>query len=335
VDVLSARPKTEDVMPTEPKQDASGAISEPRRVERIPANGALSERWKLTCVCGKRIYSPFHSSQPCGRCPVCGRRMRLPGYKASSRTVNATASQKRITKKLEKSYVSNLIKNENLGTQACYSNDNASISSSNKQLVASLGAALVVGHDAQSARAAEEVGTIIMEGPEVEELERQLSIQRAAVVKTADLLRAHRVSETMRSGIISAWPLAGKLPRALAGFIDLTFCTTAAGVLVALTAAGVLPGAGCHPAVLITAFLTSGLLNDILLQATCGGLGKRMVVLVLRRRNGQDLEPQRILARALLKWILLPGWLLAFVDPAERSLHDLACGTLVLKGRAR
>ena len=42
-----------------------------------------------------------------------------------------------------------------------------------------------------------------------------------------------------------------------------------------------------------------------------------------------------ILLRAIAKWLLIPGWVLAFFHPAERALHDLLCNTCVLKGRVR
>jgi len=349
VEVPAARPKVEAVKPDESNKEdpgaPSGEISEPRHVERIPAEGALSERWKLTCVCGKRIYSPFHSSQPYGRCPKCGRRMRLPGYKAGSRKAKEAAPERPVPPTPGQPETLADAKLADLITKDAVLKDDLELlpvsagpSTSKTDRTGSASTTQALGHPEPKpadAGDADEVGTIVMEGPEVEELQRQLSVQRASAVKTADLLRAHRVSDAVRSGIISAWPLAGKLPRALAGFIDLTFCTTAAGVIVALTAAGFLPDTGRHPAVLITAFLTAGLINDILLQLTGGGLGKRLVVLALRRRAGQDVEPPRLIARAILKWLLLPGWLLAFVDPAERALHDLACGTLVLKGRTR
>ena len=43
----------------------------------------------------------------------------------------------------------------------------------------------------------------------------------------------------------------------------------------------------------------------------------------------------QVLLRALAKWLLLPGWILAAMDTQERTLHDLLCGTLVLQGRRR
>ena len=55
-----------------------GEILEPPHLER------LEKSWKLTCFCGKRILSPLTSEMPVGRCPKCGRRLRLPGYRPKS-----------------------------------------------------------------------------------------------------------------------------------------------------------------------------------------------------------------------------------------------------------
>ena len=78
-----------------------------------------------------------------------------------------------------------------------------------------------------------------------------------------------------------------------------------------------------------------GLINDILLQILGGSFGKRLVVLTLRDLNGFEPSIPRLAVRALIKWTLIPGWLIGLVDPEGRCLHDWVCGTIVLKARNR
>lgn len=155
-------------------------------------------------------------------------------------------------------------------------------------------------------------------------------------MRTADILRSSKVSErTPGPGLISAWPLAGRLPRALAGFIDLTLGMVAATLIVVGGSMGLLPENSRYLVVPVVAFFTAVLLNDCLLQSFGGSIGKRLVVLTLRTPDGLPPALPVILLRALLKWLLFPGWLLALVHPAQRSLHDLICNTYVMKGRVR
>jgi uncharacterized RDD family membrane protein YckC len=159
---------------------------------------------------------------------------------------------------------------------------------------------------------------------------------RAAALRTADILRSKKLSERVDgSSLISAWPLAGHLPRALAGFIDLTLGLVAAMLIVVGGSLGVLPENSRYWLVPVVAFYTAVLLNDCLLQASGGSIGKRLVVLTLRTPDGMAPTVPAVLLRAVIKWLLLPGWLLAFVHPTQRALHDLLCNTCVLKGRVR
>ena len=291
-----------------------GEVFEPRHVEHL--SDAQGERWKLTCFCGKRILSPEHSDFPVGRCPKCGRRLRLPGFRSKSPRTKAHV----------------------VGASASGTGRPVPPTPGLSETVADLPALdLQAGAGALPVDAQDDIGTIVMEPLELQPLARDTGVNRDAAIETADRLRAHKVATPEQSdpGLISAWPLAGRLSRALAGFIDLTLGTLAVGAVMTLASLKILPEACLHPAVGLAAFLTAGLLNDVLMQLGGGGLGKRMVVLTLRKRGGQPLDASSAVLRGLLKWALMPGWLLAFVDPAQRALHDVICETVVLKGRTR
>jgi uncharacterized RDD family membrane protein YckC len=354
-------------------------VLEPRHVERIPAAAGEPERWKLTCYCGKRIVSPFKVGQPTGRCPKCGRRLKLPGYKpersrrqSSSDHIPAkpvpptpglpetmadmkladvakaeaalAAEQIGAPRKPKSAEPNTATLTDDLNLQPVAKESKESPEELRKKFSASSTLDLhgvIQPQNLQGDLAAEpapdnedEIGTIVMDAEDAQAI-RETGANKAAAVHTADILRAHKISTVERSGLISAWPLAGKLPRALAGFIDLTFATTAMGTIIVLASLKILPESCQHFAVALAAFLAAGMINDVFLQMTGGTLGKRLVVLALRRRGGRPMDAGRTVLRAVLKWLLIPGWIIAFVDPAERALHDLICGTLVLKGRTR
>ncbi|MGD0091693.1 MAG: RDD family protein [Planctomycetota bacterium] len=135
---------------------------------------------------------------------------------------------------------------------------------------------------------------------------------------------------------ISAWPLAGKLARALAAFIDLTLAVALTGVVFVLARKQVLPELLLRKELVFPLLVAAGVLNDGFIHMLSGAsIGKRLVVLTTRTANGAEMGLARTFLRGLLKWLLIPGWLLALVDPSERTLHDLLCNTLVLKGRAK
>ncbi|MCW8133683.1 MAG: RDD family protein [Planctomycetota bacterium] len=332
-----------------PAKGFDGAF-EPRHVERVKGGAGEPDRWKLTCYCGKRIVSPLRVGQATGRCPKCGRRLKLPGYRPGSGRRSSTSDRvpaKPVppTPGLPETLADVKIKDvaaaqKDLARAKARSAepDTATIvddlALSPSSLALSKAETKPLDGSAPKTDEEDEIGTIVMEFDE-EALIRETGANKAAALKTADILRAHKISSVERSGLISAWPLAGKLPRALSGFIDVTFATTAMGLVVVMASLKILPESCQHVAVAVAAFIAAGLINDVLLQMTGGTLGKRLVVLVVRRRGGREVEPGRLVLRACLKWLLIPGWLVAFVDPAERSLHDIVCGTLVLKGRAR
>lgn len=162
-----------------------------------------------------------------------------------------------------------------------------------------------------------------------------------AALTAADRLRPHRpsartVAKRTASGRISAWPLAGKGRRFLAAFIDLSLCGGIAGVVLVLAGKDVLAPL-CSPLqTLLATLLLALVFNDSVIHLIWGGsVGKKLVLIVVRDENGQDCGPLRVLLRAVLKWLLIPGWIIGAFDSAERTVHDLFAGTLVLRGRRR
>lgn len=165
------------------------------------------------------------------------------------------------------------------------------------------------------------------------------SINLTAASTAAARLRPSRVLPAERartsSGRISAWPLAGRVRRLLAAFIDFSFAAALAATAVAL--------AGRHVRELFTpvqllcgTLLLLLLFNDTVVHLLLGGsLGKHLVMLAIRTEAGAACGFFRLLARTALKWLFIPGWLIGALDPAQRAAHDLLAGTLVLKGRPR
>lgn len=167
---------------------------------------------------------------------------------------------------------------------------------------------------------------------------REAKIQLCASATAADRLRPSRREHTLRasSGRVSAWPLAGRGRRLLAAFIDFSLAGSLSAAVVLLTGVHAL-----EPLVPPLCFVL-GLLflilifNDTAVHVLLGGsIGKHLVVLDIRTEDGALCGAGRLLARALLKWVFIPGWLIGALDSAERTGHDLLAGTLVLKGRPR
>ncbi|GMV83431.1 MAG: hypothetical protein AMXMBFR7_46150 [Planctomycetota bacterium] len=364
-------------------------VIDPTRVDRVTSSDG-TERWKLTCLCGKRIHVPFRPQHPIGRCPKCGRRLRLPGFKGPSsdkaahkpaavlaeteplvRTSEVAEAAKRLAETERRvDPAATTVKRDGPPPHAASTvrKDGPPPRASTQELEARLNqvpeaaeihkgsisstqdigkglAPVAVSEAAEVERAVDEsedeVGTIVMEPGEQEALTAQLRQEqrtgREAALRTADMLRKNKgaAESGTNFGRISAWPLAGRLPRVLAGFIDLTLNMLITGIVVALGSLGLLPAGVLHPVVLLLIFFLTGLFNDAILQLTGGSLGKRLVVLTVRARGGQVPNLPMTLLRGALKWLLMPGWIVGVFDPAERTLHDLVCGTLVLKGRTR
>jgi len=378
LDAPSDAPAPKAAAPGTPKDEFDGEIFEPRHVDRGTSRHG-EECWKLTCPCGKRIHSPIKSEIASGRCPKCGRRLRLPGFRPSHKQVQAApekaaapapalelalaaapnapsapttpmpgpAVKDPSPAKLEAAALpapavrgSRIVPKEQASphdTIVLDADEAAGLRLEDKPTTPEMpgftGPATAAAPE--HPKSDDEIGTIVLEPDEAPSPARkEMSVGRNSALTTADKLRAHHVTDTA-SGIVSAWPLAGKLPRILAGFVDLTFATVASGLLVGLAALKILPESFLNPLVAIAAFVAAGLVNDCILQVSGGGLGKRLVVLALRSRRGNEVPWTTCMLRGLVKWLILPGWLMAFFDPAERSLHDIICGTLVLKGRHR
>jgi len=272
--------------------------------------------WKLTCACGKHIRTPAAVDQPYGKCPKCGQMLKMPGYLLSKGPVLVSARPGE-------------------GPVAAPSQRN--------KLVAD--ALLAGGEGAAKSEAPAEKSTSKKKDDETETVTTPAvvvseRISRESSLRTADLLRPHHTAAAGESedvgDRISAWPLAGKATRTLAAFIDVTFATLLAGTVMILASKHLLPAIFRRWEMVFILLVLAGVLNDGILHALWGGsIGKRLVVIVVKTAGGRQLGVARTILRALLKWLLIPGWVIGLVDPNERTLHDLLCNTLVLKGRAK
>jgi uncharacterized RDD family membrane protein YckC len=309
-----------DPIPPAPVADAKPAKAPSGTHDQAPQYELVTEldgqdHWKVTCFCGKRLLTPTRSENAYGRCPRCGRRIRLPGHDALLKTLDfsigpAPASGEKPGEQIERKKSATFTKAD-----------------LDKALE------LVLAQD----DIVTELALLVPEVP----LTADPVITATAAMTAADRLRPQRPDSGRDpsgsgSGHIAAWPLAGKIRRGLAGFIDLTFAMGTTALITVLALKGVLPRTWVGWGSVLALFLGSGFFNDGLLHLLLGGsLGKKLVVIVIRQFAGSSMQPGRALLRACCKWLLIPGWFIAAIDPAERSLHDLLCGTLVLRGRPK
>jgi hypothetical protein len=151
--------------------------------------------------------------------------------------------------------------------------------------------------------------------------------------RAADKLRPDSTrSRVPRTGLVSAWPSAGKAPRALAAFIDLTLALALAALLFVL--APWLPVHFSSNTFRVAAVLLGLWLNEGVLQWFWNGsIGKKLCVIALREETGDALSAENALLRPFVKLALLPLWPLAFFSATGQAVHDKLLGTVVLKGR--
>jgi hypothetical protein len=276
-----------------------------------------SEFWKVTCFCGKRLLTPTKSENAYGRCPKCKRRIRLPGYDALLKTLDIT-----------------------LPPEGAASAAGSGTAPAPNTISARAKSGTFTKSDLDKA-----LDLVLAQDDVVTEVALlQAEQPRAhldAAFTAAEKLRPQRSESGVErtgsgSGHIAAWPLAGSVRRCLAGFIDLTFALTTTALIVMLAIRGAIPQAFSRVEVVLLVLVCAGVFNDGVIQLLLGGsLGKKLVVVVVRTLAGTGMEPSRTLLRALFKWLLIPGWIIGAVDPAQRTLHDILCGTLVLKGRVK
>jgi uncharacterized RDD family membrane protein YckC len=269
----------------------------------VPVRGEDGkDYWRLICECGKHVRTPAAVVQPYGRCPKCGRMLKMPGFLLSQKQAGAASRPAEAAPSLQGG--------KGAGAGGGVLQAEPKPSEDETQPVNS-GAALLE----------ERVG-------------------RDAAVVAADRLRpAHaggNASGEAADSRISAWPLAGRHARTLAAFIDLTVAVALTGVVVVLAKKQVLPDLLLRRELVVVVLVAAGVLNDGFIHMLSGAsLGKRLVVLTTRTANGAEMGLARTFLRGLLKWLLVPGWVIGLVDPSERTLHDLLCNTLVLKGRPK
>jgi uncharacterized RDD family membrane protein YckC len=296
-------------------------------IEPVSVENVTTEKgacWKLVCPCNKRILVPQKAASATGRCPKCGRLLRLPSRSSQSKPSPVSPEPPPRSESASRAHA------------PLPATDDDDLSDLVLDIPPSPSHAPRTTHQPPApapiqSECPKPPEPEVAAAPRIEE-----PASRAAALRTADILRSSKVSErTPGPGLISAWPLAGRLPRALAGFIDLTLGMIAATLIIIGGSLGLLPENSRYLVVPVVAFFTAVLLNDCLLQAFGGSIGKRLVVLTLRTPDGLAPSIPIILLRAFIKWLLFPGWLVALVHPAQRSLHDLICNTYVMKGRVR
>ncbi|HEY3321995.1 MAG TPA: RDD family protein [Planctomycetota bacterium] len=337
----SEEPSVSDGPPLKTEDVPARAVETPPRCEKVhDADG--KEYWKLTCFCGKHVRSPASIDQPYGRCPKCGRRMKLPGYLLSGRPflISARPGQGPLAAPSRTIKLNGSESKGNTPPTAALNEDAAALATAENDIKKYETPVLqkAVSVDKPAGETPHEPAyddTIPLLADD--DAPEPTDVARAAASTAADRLRPHHAEDHgYDAGRISAWPLAGKLSRALAAFIDVTFATTLTGTIVALASHDVLPALFLSKEMVLALLVLSGVLNDGLIHVIWGGsLGKKLVVIVTRNAYGEELGALHLLIRALLKWMLIPGWILGLIDPNERTLHDLLCGTLVLKGRTR
>jgi len=305
--------------PSDPDNGSIVSLGDIARCELIRDTEGR-EWWKMACVCGKRVRSPARTQQPYGKCPKCGRRLKLPGYLLSRPPVliSAAPGDKPVIAADKNPKPAEAPKAE---TSPKKENREVDAESETRDVVPLRD---------------EQIPTLLDDESEtvvVEAVLADMRVNQAAFQRVANSLRPTHINGES-SGRISAWPLAGMIRRALAAFVDLTLAVMLAGIVVVLASVDVLPPALLRGEVVFLLLILAGWLNDGVLQLLLGEtLGKRLVVVVTRTLDGAELSVLRLLLRALLKWLIVPGWLIALIDPNERALHDLICGTLVLRGR--
>jgi uncharacterized RDD family membrane protein YckC len=144
------------------------------------------------------------------------------------------------------------------------------------------------------------------------------------------------IARCTASGRVSAWPLAGLGRRLLAAFIDFSLCSAITGVLVAAGGKELLEQFRTPLPLLLALLLLALIFNDTVIHLLWGGsIGKNLVLLAVQGKENQSCGVWRLLLRAILKWLLIPGWIVSVFNPTERAAHDLLAGTVVLRARRR
>ncbi|HYG76799.1 MAG TPA: RDD family protein [Planctomycetota bacterium] len=318
-----------------PASDAARAKAEiPPHCEMVRAADG-KEYWKLTCFCGKRVRSPASIDQPVGRCPKCGRRMKLPGYLMSKKAflISASPGQGPLAAPSKETAPPESAAKGPIRISELFENR----AEEHTTPIAPIRALSGFPADVPPFPSSDDTIPLLSEDENEAGEAVVHRVSRTAAATAADRLRPQRAEDEGDGyGRISAWPLAGKASRALAAFIDLTLALIVCGIVVVLAREDVLPAFFLSVQALLAVLMLAGCANEALVHLLLGDSpGKKLVVIVTRTVHGARLGAGRILLRALLKWMLLPGWVLGAIDPNERCLHDLICGTLVLKGRAK
>jgi len=141
---------------------------------------------------------------------------------------------------------------------------------------------------------------------------------------TVDELRPARISDRLVAFFLDLLPFLG-------GFGVHLFLT-----LLRQRAAQPAPGTVLHLGAL---WIALSLAYQFAGNLSGGTVGKRLLGLRVVRRDGRPLRVVRSLVRAVGYLLSMPlcnfGFLIAFVHPQSRTLHDLLSGALVVESRAK
>ncbi len=273
----------------------------PTRVE------IFEHKIKFTCVCGKRISAPIQGGKSTGKCPRCSRRVAIPAIKFDPAVATSTESPP-----------------EAADAQRCRA-------CGKKQPAAGIKYCSYCGaridappppSDPSKPKPAEPKG----------------DTARRAAGEAADRLRAGiakpvsgEADTPVPPTVASSADAASFIGRAMALFIDLAVVMTVFTIMPAALKDTMSLGASLGLGFLMAAICW--IVNEVVFASKNGQtFGKALVRISVRRSGGGLPDIKMLLIRALVKGLFLPGGLMAAFDEDSRAAHDMAAGTVVVKG---
>ncbi|HOX07978.1 MAG TPA: RDD family protein [Planctomycetota bacterium] len=297
-----------------------------------PVIEIFPDKVKFHCECGQKVSVKLPAPNTAGKCPKCGRSLRVPRMPGAQGAAAPAASDKDEASR-ERSAARERIncdkcgrRIEDLSAAFC---PRCGFPLSKQPPAWCPGAPAAA--QARPAAAPENV-TPRQPTPQVPASAMPPSTEvrqrnaREAAEAAAELLRP--AAARTESGPTA--PEAG-LVRRLAAFVIDAAVAAAAGLLalkLAPSDGGELPW---KMAVIGLAAML--VINEVLFAATAGGrsLGLLVCGAGVFRSSGQPAGPVVLLARLLAWAVLMIGSPLALFDARRRTLHDLVCGTVVLQ----
>ncbi len=295
---------------------------------RKPRVEVLPDKVKFHCECGQKVSVRRPAPKTAGKCPRCGRSLRVPDVDEGSRA--PAAAQKEGAPQREKI---NCLKCgrriEDLTAAFC---PRCGFPLALRPPVATPDAASpAAASPAPSAPPPPSTppapATAAPESarPPSEELRRRNA--REAAEAAADLLRAAPASRPAGDG-----PAPAGLVRRLAAFLVDALAAAAVGLLAVKLGTGVGSGTGLAAPTAATIGASAFLLLNEVLFAGCSGarsLGMLICGVAVYGSSGRTAGPLLLGARTGAFLLLFIGAPLALFEARRRTLHDLICGTTV------